>query len=29
MKHWRRAWKVKLILDANPEWRDLYPDLAN
>jgi putative endonuclease len=28
MKHWRRAWKVKLILDANPEWRDLYADLA-
>jgi putative endonuclease len=28
MKHWPRAWKVKLILDANPEWRDLYPDLA-
>jgi putative endonuclease len=28
MKHWSRAWKVKLILDANPEWRDLYSDLA-
>jgi putative endonuclease len=28
MKHWRRAWKVRLILDMNPEWRDLYDDLA-
>ena len=29
MKHWSRAWKVRLILDANPEWRDLYEDLNN
>ncbi|MBL1257316.1 GIY-YIG nuclease family protein [Methylocystis sp. Sn-Cys] len=29
MKHWPRAWKVRLILDLNPEWRDLYEDLAN
>ena len=28
MKHWPRAWKVKLVLDFNPDWRDLYPDLA-
>jgi putative endonuclease len=28
MKHWPRAWKVRLILDANPDWRDLYNDLA-
>ena len=28
MKHWRRAWKVRLILDTNPDWRDLYDDLA-
>jgi putative endonuclease len=28
MKHWRRAWKVRLILDMNPEWRDLYEGLA-
>ena len=27
MKHWSRAWKVRLILDANPEWRDLYEEL--
>jgi len=28
MKHWRRAWKVRLILDLNPDWRDLYDELA-
>jgi putative endonuclease len=27
MKHWRRAWKVRLILQANPEWADLYNQL--
>jgi len=28
LKHWTRAQKVRLIQDANPEWRDLYPDIA-
>jgi putative endonuclease len=28
MKHWPRAWKVRLILDMNPNWRDLHDDLA-
>lgn len=27
LKNWRRAWKVALIEQANPEWRDLYPEL--
>ena len=27
MKHWPRAWKVRLILKANPEWADLYDQL--
>ncbi|MDE2363655.1 MAG: GIY-YIG nuclease family protein [Hyphomicrobiales bacterium] len=27
LKHWPRAWKVRLILDMNPEWRDLYEEL--
>ena len=27
MKHWPRAWKVRLIHSVNPEWRDLYEDL--
>ncbi|MCC7017633.1 MAG: GIY-YIG nuclease family protein [Rhodospirillales bacterium] len=28
MKHWSRAWKVRLILASNPDWRDLYETLA-
>jgi putative endonuclease len=23
IKEWQRAWKVRLIEDENPEWRDL------
>ncbi|PZU93047.1 MAG: GIY-YIG nuclease [Chelatococcus sp.] len=28
LKKWRRAWKIKLIEDINPEWKDLYEGLA-
>ena len=28
MKHWRRSWKVRLILDQNPGWADLYDRLS-
>ena len=28
MKAWKRAWKVKCILQTNPEWRDLYSELT-
>ncbi|WP_241004166.1 GIY-YIG nuclease family protein [Magnetospirillum aberrantis] len=28
LKHWPRAWKVKLILADNPNWDDLYERLA-
>ena len=28
VKHWPRRWKVRLILDHNPEWEDLYDTLA-
>jgi putative endonuclease len=24
LKHWKRAWKVRLILEMNPEWEDLF-----
>jgi len=24
IKHWPRAWKVRLIQAMNPEWNDLY-----
>jgi putative endonuclease len=27
LKGWQRAWKVRLIEESNPMWRDLYPDL--
>jgi len=28
LKRWKREWKVELIEKLNPEWRDLYDDLA-
>jgi putative endonuclease len=28
IKGWRRAWKIELIEQANPEWRDLYREIA-
>ena len=27
LKNWKRAWKVQLIEERNPEWDDLYPAL--
>ena len=29
LKRWRRAWKTALIERANPDWRDLFADLAD
>ena len=28
VKKWRRAWKIRLIEEANPEWRDLYDQIG-
>ena len=28
MKRWNRAWKIALIQQINPQWRDLYEDIA-
>ena len=28
IKNWHRAWKITLIEEDNPEWRDLYPELV-
>ena len=28
IKKWNRAWKLRLIEDANPRWRDLAEDLG-
>lgn len=27
MKKWYREWKIRLIEESNPEWRDLYDNL--
>jgi len=27
LKKWQRAWKIRLIMEMNPDWRDLYEDL--
>jgi putative endonuclease len=27
IKEWKRAWKIELIENLNPEWRDLYAEL--
>ena len=27
MKHWSRTWKVRLILQSNPQWNDLFETL--
>jgi putative endonuclease len=29
IKKWRRQWKLDLIEQNNPQWRDLYQDLAS
>jgi putative endonuclease len=29
IKKWRRDWKIRLIDEANPEWVDLYPEIAS
>ena len=28
IKEWKRKWKLELIENSNPEWRDLYEDIA-
>jgi putative endonuclease len=28
IKTWPRAWKIKLIEEQNPDWRDLYSHLV-
>nr|WP_298683676.1 GIY-YIG nuclease family protein [uncultured Dongia sp.] len=27
IKHWSRAWKVRLVVATNPDWSDLYDSL--
>ena len=28
MKKWNRAWKIRLIEESNPNWDDLYNQIA-
>jgi putative endonuclease len=28
LKKWRRDWKIRLIEESNPQWIDLYPEIA-
>ncbi len=28
LKRWKRDWKIRLINESNPQWRDLYNELA-
>ncbi|MBN1587021.1 MAG: GIY-YIG nuclease family protein [Candidatus Omnitrophica bacterium] len=27
IKKWNRAWKIRLIEDRNPDWKDLYSEI--
>lgn len=29
IKHWSREWKIDLVVASNPEWRDLYDEIAS
>lgn len=29
IKKWNRAWKLRLIEELNPTWRDLYDDFVH
>ncbi|SFN14554.1 putative endonuclease [Dokdonella immobilis] len=28
IKAWKRPWKIRMIEESNPDWRDLYPSLV-
>lgn len=28
LKKWNRAWKLRLIEERNPDWRDLWQDIV-
>ena len=29
LKKWNRKWKIRLVEENNPNWSDLYPDIAS
>jgi putative endonuclease len=28
MKRWARAWKIRLVEETNPDWKDLWGEIA-
>jgi putative endonuclease len=28
LKSWHRKWKIRLIEETNPEWKDLYDEIV-
>lgn len=28
IKEWKRAWKIRLIEETNPDWKDLYEEIT-
>jgi putative endonuclease len=28
LKKWRRAWKIALVEETNPDWQDLWPEIS-
>jgi putative endonuclease len=28
LKKWRRDWKIRLVEETNPQWIDLFPQIA-
>jgi putative endonuclease len=28
IKKWKRAWKIRLVEETNPQWRNLYDEIA-
>ena len=29
LKNWHRKWKLQLIEESNPNWKDLYSEICN
>ena len=29
IKKWERSWKIRLLEESNPEWKDLYDDIVD
>ncbi len=29
LKEWDRNWKLRLVMEQNPDWKDLYDEIAS